>query len=279
MGWGYRSSYPAYVPVAKRQDRAKRKIAELKKKGLGPQPVVIAGPQIATTFWGRAWCEHLERYSDFESRLPRGRAYVKNGLVIDLRIEAGRVHALVSGSEVYEVQAIISAAQKTKWRALVKECTGKIGSVVELLTGKLSDGVMEVLCRERAGLFPSPKEIELECSCPDGAYLCKHLAAVLYGVGARLDHAPELLFTLRGVDQADLISEAGSATAKVGSKKGKNVLRTQDPSELAGLFGIELATDADAGEAGKVNPKPPPKKKLAVKGGPRRTPRSGGKRA
>lgn len=240
MAWGYGGGFPAYESVAERKAKAERKIAELKKKGRTLSPVSITGNQIATTFWGRSWCEHLERYSDYATRLPRGRSYAKNGLVIDLQIETGKLRALVSGSELYEVEARIVPAPKPKWRALVSECAGKIDSVVELLSGQLSDGVMEVLCRKDAGLFPSPNEIELECSCPDGAYLCKHLAAVLYGVGARLDHSPELLFTLRGVDQMDLVSEAGKSSAKVGTKKSRNVLKTDTSADLAGIFGIDL---------------------------------------
>ncbi len=280
MAWRTYDSFPAYESVAKRQAKAQRKIAELKKKGRDVSPVEITGKKLATTFWGRAWCEHLERYSDYATRLPRGRSYAKNGLVIDLQIEPGRLRALVSGSELYEIDARISPAPKPKWRALVAECAGKIDSVVELLSGQLSSGVMEVLCRKDAGLFPSSEEIQLGCSCPDGAYLCKHLAAVLYGVGARLDQAPQLLFTMRGVDQMDLVSEAGRSSAKVGTKKGKNVLQTKTRSDLAGLFGIELDGGAEAAPKASATRKKKPaakakKNAVAKKRKPRRAATSG----
>lgn len=236
--------FPAYERVGDRKKKAQKKIAELRKKGRTVAPVVIDGKKIANSAWGIAWCDHVESYSDYASRLPKGRTYVKNGFVLDLQLEPGKLRALVQGSDLYEVTATIAEAKKAKWNALVKECAGKIDSVVELLSGRVSASVMEVLCRKQSGLFPSPEEIELECSCPDGAYLCKHLAAVLYGIGARLDEKPELLFVMRGVDQLDLVSRAGRTTAKVGKKKAKNALSEDSAADLAGLFGIELEATA-----------------------------------
>jgi len=69
---------------------------------------------------------------------------------------------------------------------------------------------MDRVCREGDGLFPSPAEIKLSCSCPDWADMCKHVASALYGVGARLDQKPQLLFVLRGVDENELIAGAGN---------------------------------------------------------------------
>jgi uncharacterized Zn finger protein len=200
--------------------------------------VIIEGRAIARTFWGKAWCDAVEGYSDFASRLPRGRTYARNGSVIDLRIEKGRVAALVSGTSIYDVEIRISPASGKKMRTLAEECAGRIDSVVELLSGKLSSAVMQLLCRRDAGLFPSPAEMDLSCSCPDGARLCKHLAAVLYGVGARLDSRPELLFLLRGVDQADLVREAGRGGTLVASPSAPNALA----GDLSEIFGIDLSS-------------------------------------
>jgi uncharacterized Zn finger protein len=240
--------FPPYVPVAERRRQAERKLNELRKAGKKPSPVVIEGRNIAATFWGKSWCDNLEAYSDFDNRLPRGRTYVRNGSVIDLQIAKGKIQALVSGSEIYRIEVDIQPAPKKQWSALVRECAGKIDSVVELLSGKLSDGVMEVLCRKGSGLFPAPKEISLSCSCPDSAWLCKHLAAVLYGIGARLDHEPELLFVLRGVDQMELVSEAGTASALGSGTKAAHGLEGAD---LSGIFGIELAQQPE-----QASPKP-----------------------
>ncbi len=235
--YDFYGGFGPYVPSWKRRQQAARKIAQLKKSGSNVKPVVIEGRAIATTFWGKAWCDNLEAYSDFANRLPRGRSYCRNGSVIDLQIAIGKLTALVSGSEIYSVKVNIRPLPKERWRAVVRECSGKIDSLVELLTGKLSRGVMEVLCRPEAGLFPTSKEISLSCSCPDGAWLCKHLAAVLYGVGARLDQEPELLFVLRGVDQMDLISEAGHGGTIGDATPPTNVLKEES---LSGIFGIEM---------------------------------------
>src|SRR5207249_8284478 len=185
------------------------------------------------------WCDYLERYSDFANRLPRGRTYVRNGSVVDLQVAPGSVTALVSGSMMYDVKVTVGPVPRARWSAICKECSGAIDSLVELLQGRFSKGVMTRLCEEKTGLFPSPKEILFTCSCPDWASMCKHVAAVLYGIGARLDHEPELLFTLRKVDSQDLIAKAGSDLSKKCRRPaGVKVLASDDLSEM---FGIEMA--------------------------------------
>src|SRR5687767_1299310 len=197
MSWWDYGDYRPYVSVVERRAQAAREVAKLAKKGRKISPVRIEGRKIAHTFWGKAWCENLESYSDYENRLPRGRTYVRNGSVLDLQIEPGRISALVSGSSLYKIEIGITTLVKSSWQGIKRECAGKIGSLIELLQGKLSQGVMGIITRRPGGMFPAPKEISLTCSCPDWAGMCKHIAAVLYGVGARLDHEPELLFTLR----------------------------------------------------------------------------------
>ena len=229
--------FAPYVPVAQRRANAAKETAKLAKAGKVITPVQIAGRKIATSFWGKAWCDNLEAYSDYENRLPRGRTYVRNGSVVHLEIRKGEVEALVSGSELYKIAITITPVPNSKWKELCKACAGGIGSLVELLQGKLSDRVMEIITRREGGLFPSPKEIKLKCSCPDSARLCKHLAAVIYGIGNRLDQQPELLFLLRSVDSAELISraaEGGSLTT--GANAGPGLA----DDEIGAIFGIEL---------------------------------------
>lgn len=212
MSWNY--GWRPYVPVAQRRARAARELTKLaKKNGQGASPVQLTGRKIASTFWGKAWCDNLERYSDYANRLPRGRTYIRNGSVVDLQISRGVVCARVSGSSLYKIEIQIKPLAAGLWESIQAECAGKIDSLIELLQGKLSAAVMGIVTRPERGLFPSPKEIKMECSCPDWADLCKHLAATLYGVGARLDHNPELLFLLRGVDPSNLISRASAAEA------------------------------------------------------------------
>ena len=234
MGWY--GDYKPYVPVAKRRAQAAKEVAKRAKHGQAVNPVSILGRKIAATFWGNAWCDNLEGYSDFENRLPRGRTYVRNGSVVHLEVDRGRIKALVSGSELYEIEIDIDPITKSRWNTLKQQCAGKIGSLVELLQGKLSNAVMERVTNRDEGLFPKPKEIHMNCSCPDYAGMCKHVAAVMYGVGNRLDSAPELLFKLRGVDHSELIDQA-IITKPIGTG-GK--ARKIAAADLGDIFGIEI---------------------------------------
>jgi uncharacterized Zn finger protein len=228
-----------YVPVAERRRKAAREMEKLKRKGHAVSPVVIDGRTIARTFWGKSWCDNLERYSDFSNRLPRGRTYVRNGSIVDLQVAPGEVKALVSGSSIYKVAVKVSAVPEAHWHSICADCAGAIDSLVELLQGRFSKGVMERICHPKTGLFPAPAEIKFSCSCPDWASMCKHVAAVLYGIGARLDAQPELVFLLRDVDHQDLIAKAGSGVCL--SKKGPSTERVLAGEGLSELFGLDMA--------------------------------------
>jgi uncharacterized Zn finger protein len=235
-GYGWRP----YVSQAERRRLARRKLQQLRKAGHAASPVEISGRKIATTFWGRAWCDNLERYSDYENRLPRGRTYVRNGSVIDLQIGAGAVKALVSGSEIYEVRVKVAPVPAARWRGICGHCAGGIDSLVELLQGRFSDAVMAHLCRQGQGLFPTPGELSFSCTCPDWASMCKHVAAVLYGIGARLDDQADLLFRLRQVDERDLLARAGEGLKVSKKKPAKD--RVLGGEALSEVFGVEVVT-------------------------------------
>jgi uncharacterized Zn finger protein len=237
MSWYSHYEWRPYVPVAERRRKAAQKLAKMQKSGRKVSPVVIAGRNITSTFWGEAWCRNLEAYSDYANRLPRGRTYVRNGSVIDLQIEAGRVTALVSGSEIYKVNIDIKPLATPRWTDIKRQCAGKIDSLVELLKGSISKGVMEIVTRKGEGLFPAPKEISLSCSCPDWATMCKHVAATLYGVGARLDQAPEMLFALRGVDPMEMVEAAVTQPSKAAKPRKGRTLVSED---LSSVFGIDI---------------------------------------
>lgn len=245
MGWGSRYGYGygfrPYVSVAQRRAKAQRETAKLAKKGQVISPVKLDGRTIAGSFWGKGWCDHLESYSDFSNRLSRGRTYVRNGSVVDLQIKPGKISARVMGSELYEIDITIEPLKKARWEALQQQCAGKIKSVLELLKGGVSAGVMEIMSNREQGMFPSPAEIKMECSCPDWAGLCKHLAAVLYGVGSRLDTQPELLFTLRHVDPAELIAQATQALGRTPAASGEKL----GGAELSEVFGIDVVDEAE----------------------------------
>jgi uncharacterized Zn finger protein len=256
----YDGGWPRYVPVAERRKKAAREMEKLRKKGYPVAPVTIEGRTIAKTFWGKAWCDNLESYRDYENRLPRGRTYARNGSVIDLQISALEIKAMVSGSSIYNVTITIKALAPTLWRSICDDCAGGIDSLVELLQGRFSKGVMERLCRQDKGLFPKPSEIRFSCSCLDGASMCKHVAAALYGVGARLDGMPELLFRLRAVDENDLVSELDEALPlSTQPLETGHVLETGD---ISALFGLDMEVTASAPAvdgAAPDAPKPAPR--------------------
>jgi uncharacterized Zn finger protein len=243
------------VPVAERRAKAERKMQHLRKKGQVICPVQIEGRTIVRSFWGKGWCTHLESFSDFANRLPRGRTYVRNGSVCHLEIGPGQVSAMVSGSKIYNVSIGIKELSAPAWGAVKRKCAGSIGSLLELLQGRLSDQIMQVVTDVNKGLFPRPEEISLQCNCPDWAVMCKHVAAVLYGVGHRLDQEPELLFTLRGVDPRELISSDLSYLDD-SSQVGEDTLSYD---EVGDIFGIELDEEVqvqDTQSEGKKAGKP-----------------------
>ncbi len=264
----------SYEDVREQKARVEREIAKRVKRGETFD--VLAAPsgnkKLCTTFWGQAWCKNLEAYQEYESRLPRGRSYLRQGKVYNLVIEKGNLSAVVAGSELYETRIEIKPLPPVRWKEIVEESAGQVGSMLDLLSGKLGDGLMRVLTDTERGLFPKPKEIRFDCSCPDFADMCKHVSAVLYGVGVMLDTKPELLFTLRGVDQAELLADAGEATVAELSE-GEGELAGAD---LSSLFGIDLAgvVDSPALEEVEAEEPKPTKSKTPVRRKKKAAPRS-----
>ena len=238
------SFYPPYVPVAERKRKAAAAAKKLSaKSGRALAPVTLATKKIATTFWGKAWCDNLEAYSDYANRLPRGRSYVRNGSVIDLQITNGKVEALVQGSDLYKIAIGFKPLAPKRWADFKARSAGKVTNLLDLLQGRLSKEILADLTAKGAGLFPAPKEIELGCSCPDWADMCKHVAAVLYGVGARLDEKPELFFTLRGVKMEELLS-AATATATTPIAGATAPGQGLEDAALSEIFGVEIEAAA-----------------------------------
>jgi uncharacterized Zn finger protein len=256
----YYGGWAPYVSVAARRRQAEREMEKLRKSGAAVSPVRLEGKKIAATFWGKALCDNLESYHDYENRLPRGRSYVRNGSVVDLQIAPREVRAMVSGSSIYTVKITIGEVAKLQWKSICADCSGGIDSLVELLQGRFSKGVMERICRQGTGLFPKPSEIRFSCSCPDSASMCKHVAAVMYGVGARLDARPELLFRLRAVNENDLVADIGAVLPM--AKQGPAAGKVLDADDMAALFGLDMG---DAAEPAEVVAAAPVKKAPAVR--------------
>ena len=240
---GYWDYYPPYVSVAEKRAKAARKLKQLKKRNPDIKPILLEGTAIARTWWGKSWNLNLERYADYSNRIGRGRSYVRHGAVLDLQIDAGKVESLVQGtkSKPYSVSVKIKSVNKKIWQDIKSACEGKLDSLQELLAGKFPKALDVIFMAQGEGLFPTPKEIEFSCSCPDWAYMCKHVAATLYGIGARFDEDPELFFKLRKVKMKDLVTQAvEDKTRKLLKKAKKKTARVIEESDLAGVFGIDI---------------------------------------
>ena len=248
--------FPRYVSVGEKQQRSTKKLEQLMKKNKDIKPVIIEGATIAKTWWGKAWNRNLEAYADYSNRIGRGRSYVRCGSVLDLQIQEGNIKALVHGSDSdpYSIVIKIKALEKTIWREIKDFCTGKLDSLQELLMGKFPEALGEIFTAHGKGLFPSPKEIDFDCSCPDWASMCKHVAATLYGIGARLDHDPNLFFLLRKIEIRDLISETiRDKTKELLTRAKRKSLRIIEDQDLSSVFGIEL--DSAPGFGKKIDVK------------------------
>jgi uncharacterized Zn finger protein len=234
--WGYYAPQPTIEEL--RQD-SERKLAKLRKKNPDISPVVIDGSKLSTTWWGMAWNKNLERYADYENRIGRGKKYVKGGTVLDLQIGDGIITAVVNGSRIYEVTIEIEKLSKTKWERISKKCSHSIANLSELAEGKFPQELAQMFTEKGEGLFPSPKEIHMDCSCPDRADMCKHIAAALYGVGRRLDDDPLLFFKLRGIDADELIRKSVDEKMRNLLKNaGKQSKRQIDEGDIERIFGI-----------------------------------------
>lgn len=256
----YYDEYPPYVPVGERRAKAEKKLLQLRKKQPGIKPVIIAGTTLAKTWWGKSWNSNLERYADYSNRIGRGRSYVRHRAVLDLQLTPGKISALVQGSQAqpYHVAITVGTLSAKNWATIRTACAGCFDSLSELLAGTFPQALKDLFFAKGAGLFPSPQEIHFDCSCPDWASMCKHVAAALYGVGARLDEEPTLFFTLRGITIDDIITQTVADTTQTLLRKAErqsaNVLEDVD---LGDVFGIQL-DDLQTSRPGlsPVQPKP-----------------------
>lgn len=233
--------FAPYVSVGEKRAKADKQIAKLRKQNPDLSPVLIEGRAIATSWWGKAWNDNLESYADYSNRIGRGKSYVRNHAVLDLKILPCRVEALVQGSasKPYQVKVDIDQLDRKQWKRLAELCNHRIESMETLAGGSFPRELENLFTERQYGLFPSPKEIHFKCSCPDYAYMCKHVAAVLYGIGARLDHDPLLFFTLRSVDTSDLLKRSLESRMEVILKNaGKKTGRVIPEDEMHDMFGI-----------------------------------------
>jgi uncharacterized Zn finger protein len=229
--------YPRYVSVAEKRARARRKLEQLRKKHPDIRPVAIAGNALVHTWWGKAWNGNLGKYADYANRIGRGRSYVRHGAVLDLQIKPGQITPWCRA-----LSPIRSRSDQARQRAGLAEikaaCAGQ-HSLQELWS--FPKGLAELFTAKGSGLFPAPQEIDFHCSCPDWAYMCKHVAAVLYGIGTRLDEDPSLFFVLRKMKMDDLITQAvQDKSERLLKQAKKKTARVIDDADLGEVFGIEM---------------------------------------
>lgn len=239
----YYYGFPKYVSVGEKRAKAAKKLKQMKQKNDDIHPVILEGSKLTNTWWGKAWNKNLESYADYSNRIGRGRTYVRHGAVLDLKIQAGKVTALVQGSrnKPYSLEIKIKPIPNEKWNKIKKACQGKLTSVVQLLDGKIPQELQGSFTDKSSGLFPAPREIKFDCSCPDWARMCKHIAAALYGVGSRLDNEPSLFFTLRKVKMDDLVSEvAKDKSRSMLAKAKKKTSRVIADADVSNIFGIDM---------------------------------------
>ena len=237
MGWIKRNMYGPYVSVAQKKAQAKNLARRLQEERPDLRLVCPQGRTIAASFWGKAWCRHLKTYADHVNRIGRGRSYVLNSAVCHLEVSSGRLEALVAGSHghPYKVTVTVQPVGQSQWRAITEACAGRVGSMLDLLSGRFPKEIMARVSDPETGLFPKLGELKFACSCPDWAQMCKHVAAVLYALGHRLDEEPELLFTLRGVDPGELANlQALGQVASAGAPADISA------EALSAMLGIEL---------------------------------------
>jgi len=236
------SRYPKYVSVAEMKEKNRKKIVKLLKKNPNLGPVNISGRAIAKTWWGKAWNKNLEIYADYSNRLSRGRSYLKNGAVVDLTINAGVINALVigSGRNMYNVQINIDAMDEEKIKEIVTKIEGRLSSL-EKLIDKFPKELKDLFTSDDSGLFPKESEIHFHCTCLDWADMCKHVVAVLYGVGVKLDEDPLLFFKLRNINVEDLISDTiEKKSDKMIEKSKTKSKRVIDDKDMSDMFGIDI---------------------------------------
>ena len=208
------------------------------------EPIIIEGRTISSSWWGKAWCDNIDIYADFDNRLPRGRNYVRSGCVVDLKIEYGVIRALVVGSrpKPYRVQIDIKPFTDNEVKAFEDKCRNNFESVEDFINGRFPDSFKKYFTSSSLNLFPKVKEMKFSCSCPDWAVLCKHVAAVLYGIGRKLDDDPMLLLRLRGIDTASFSEKIVNREAEKLALSSSISLppgRAMDMEEASLLFSVD----------------------------------------
>ena len=241
-GYGY-GDYYRQPTMAELGQKARASAAQLERKGRMLTPALVEGRTIARTWWGKAWVSNIERYADFSNRVGRGKRYVRAGCVIDLQVSKSRIEAVVQGSrkKPYEVSVYIEPMGDEAFAALLERCSTRADSLESLVAGDFPQEMKNQLTAGRDGIFPAPALVRFDCSCPDSALMCKHIAAAIMGVAPLLDANPLLLFELRGINTQDLVKRSVEQKLNLmlanADAPSPRILDVSD-DELTRLFGV-----------------------------------------
>ena len=192
-------------------EELKNKAQKIISKNADFEPVIVdPSPRrvLCKSWWGKFWCKNLERYADYENRIGRGRNYLRNNAVVDLKIKDNEIYSRVLGGgyRPYFVKIRIDALPERQRLNIEQQASGKLQDLESLMQGNFPKDLKELFF-QKGGLFPSPNEIHFDCNCPDWADMCKHVAAALYGVGVRLDSNPLYFFQMRGIDTEKFVDK------------------------------------------------------------------------
>lgn len=228
-----------YTTVAELKEKAERTAARLKTaEPVLPHPHTR---KICLTWWGEAWCKNLESYADYDYRLGRGRSYFRANTVVDLKIRGNVVKAKVQGTSKnpYQITITFDSPKPEDIQAITEKLSNRITDIEDLLKGNFPEDLKELFTQKKPGLFPSPNEIHFDCTCFDWADMCKHVAAVMYAIGVKIDDNPGFLFELRGVDMDKfikaVIKDKVEEMLKNVDKKSKRIIKNADVSAIFGL--------------------------------------------
>ena len=180
------------------------------------------------------------KYADYENRIERGRSYLRNDAVVDLKIKGNEIYSRVLGGgyKPYRIRIRIDALSERQRLNIEQQASGKLQDLESLIQGNFPKDLKNLFF-QKGGLFPSPNEIHFDCNCPDWADMCKHVAAVMYGIGIRIDTNPTQLFELRGIPIESLLT-------RVIDDKVSNMLKNVDvksariikDADISSIFGI-----------------------------------------
>ena len=201
--------------------------------------------EIGETWWSKRWIKVLESFS-MGTRLTRGRSYARQGQVISIDVEPGLVKAKVQGSQPrpYNVKIRLEPLSDQDWDKVTDAMASQAIFAAKLLAGEMPNTIEEAFASVHVSLFPTAlRELNTDCSCPDWANPCKHIAAVYYLLAERFDEDPFLIFKLRGRTKEQIIAvlrdkraatfpvEDTSAGAETASAEEENLISLEEHLE------------------------------------------------